>query len=321
MTDINKLFNQYQALQRSISKNEELLHGKNTESSELEKNLTLEKSGLNKTETALRDAVFTEIEGQKELLTKADGMLKEGNFKEAYILITGKTLQEAVRHVLMPQIGTYAKGVHALREACKAEGNSVHPTFTRDDGSQIYCPLTFKENIEARVNDYETLENPDGSERTKEERLKLLNIWLDSCAGIANKKESTKFKIVPVCKELILIDKNFNQFYLPVNYELVDGVELDSKKGKYNKPLTKPEVLEHPGWREAVEEDKKLLETYRDIVFAEKGNPNKLMGFYVGSKTNSDQLRALCVGNLGYDSNADGRYYFNDDGSFLRVAQ
>src|SRR3989338_943542 len=54
-------------------------------------------------------------------------------------------------YILMNSITTYALGVHALREACVAERNSMHPQYARPDGSSIYRPHTFKEGITARL--------------------------------------------------------------------------------------------------------------------------------------------------------------------------
>ena len=58
---------------------------------------------------------------------------------------------------------TYALGVHELRNECKS-GDS-HPTFVLDNGKEIIRPLTFKETIEARVKDYETLKDENGKIR------------------------------------------------------------------------------------------------------------------------------------------------------------
>src|SRR3989344_577387 len=46
------------------------------------------------------------------------------------------------KYILMPRASTYAQGVHALQNACKAETASVHPPFITSDGN-IHRPLTF----------------------------------------------------------------------------------------------------------------------------------------------------------------------------------
>lgn len=221
----------------------------------------------------------------------------------------------------MPVRATYVLGVHALQRACERDHSTVHPQFTLDDGSQIYRPLTFRENIEARVQDYETLHTLHGRKRTLQERLRLFNHWQDSCTGIATKAESTKFKIIPICKELITIPKDFEGGYVSTPYRKLEPAELDIKKGRYRQPLTKAQVLELPGWQAAVEHDTSLLSAFTAIIFAELKRLYQRdtgMGFYVEQNTKEDKLRALLVYYLGGYSGAGGDYDLNDRGSFLR---
>ena len=74
----------------------------------------------------------------------------------------------------MPRTDTYALGVQALQQACIQENNQNHPQFLLPNGSKVYRPFTFKETIEARVNDYE-------SRKPALERLTLFNNWKASC--------------------------------------------------------------------------------------------------------------------------------------------
>ena len=215
-------------------------------------------------------------------------------------------------YILMPQVSTYALGVHALQEACKSETDSPHPQFILDDESLIYRPLTFKENLEVRVTDYE-------NNKDTEERKCLFKHWNDSCTGVAYKGGTTKFKIVPRCHELITIAKDFRETSLPVNQDAVAGIELDRAAGKYTAHLTKDEVLANEGWKAAVENDLELLKTYRDIVFTELKRDDA-MAFCVLDKPADDQLRALFVGDLNSNSNAYGSNDLNNYGSFLHVA-
>ena len=220
---------------------------------------------------------------------------------------------------------TYALGVHALREACVNDPNSAQLLFTKDDGSEIYRPLTFKETIRARVDDFNTSVAENGEERSLDERLKLYAHYIDSCTSIAYKAETTKFKVIPVCKKLITIDSSFNENFLPVDYDTLSGVELDSSNEKYDQSLTKQEIENHSGWRTALEDDLDLLKEYRNIVFealkdSEGNQPEKAMGFYVMGNTAQAQLRALFVDYLNSNSNAGGSVSLYDSGSFLQVA-
>ena len=214
--------------------------------------------------------------------------------------------------ILMDQKNTYALGVQALREACEKEPLSPHPIFTKDNGSIIYRPLTFKETIEARVHDYE-------SNKDTEDRKRLFRRWNDSCTALAYKKGTTTFKILTISPHLISIDRDFNESFLPITYDNIGGIELRSDCGKYNQHLTKDEVVHHPAWLTAVENDAALLKTYSDIVFTER-EINEAMAFCVLQNTPQDQLRALLVHDLDNYSNAYGGYNLDYVGSFLLVA-
>gem|GEM_PF-4778323 len=212
------------------------------------------------------------------------------------------------KYILMPQASTYAKGVHALQDACKKEPSN-HPS---ENNGSLYRPLTFKETIEARVHDYE-------NNKDTEERKSLFQRWNDTCTGVAYKATTTKFKIVPRCHELITLDKDFNGTALAIDYDNIEGIELDRAAGKYTAHLTKDEVLANEGWRAAVENDLELLKTYRDIVFTELKRDDA-MAFCVLDKPSEDQLQALFVDDLPYDSIASGSIDLNLGGSFLLVA-
>ena len=216
------------------------------------------------------------------------------------------------QYVLMDKTNTYALGVQALLEACGKELHSPHPIFTKDNGSTIYRPLTFKETIEARVHDYE-------SNKDTEERKRLFQRWNDSCTAVAYKKGTTTFKLVHQSKDLITIPEDFNAAFLPTTYDDIDGIELRSDCGKYNQHLTKDEVVHHPAWLTAVENDAALLRIYSDIVFTEL-KKNEAMAFCVRQNTAGDELLALLVHDLNYNSNANGDDSLGISGSFLLVA-
>ena len=245
-------------------------------------------------ENRLKEALRSELDNRKNALDNIYSLLDKGDLSAVYSMLkNGQTQTPVQKHTLMSRTGTYAQGVWQLRD------------------SGVVRPNTLKENIEARVIDYNTNQS-----------LGLFDNWFDSCTGVAYQKKSTKFKIIPECEQLINIDKNFNDYFLPINFsDLKDGKLLDSSKGKYNSLLGEAEVSNHPGWLAAVEEDKHLLKEYAEIVFSklkEKYSTDKGMGFYVRKETDQDQLRALFVGNLIIDSLAYGINDLNNCGSFLR---
>lgn len=216
------------------------------------------------------------------------------------------------QYVLMAKTSTYARGVHALQNFCKAADNKVHPQFTLDGEGAIYRPLTFKESIEARVSDYE-------SNKDTPERLRLFQRWNDSCTAVAYKHGTTKFKIVPISPELITISEGFNEGYMKINYDDMEEDELDRNDAIYNNLLTPAQVETHPSWLAAVEGDAHLLKTYRDIVFAER-KTKTAMGFWLQNDISEDQLRALFVDILSSNSNVCGGNSLCGGGSFLHVA-
>jgi hypothetical protein len=71
-----------------------------------------------------------------------------------------------------------------------------------------------------------------------EDRLKLSNTFLYSCTGTGYQKGAAKFKLIPLCIELITIAENFSQPYIKKPYNQMEGIELDTSKGKYRELLT-----------------------------------------------------------------------------------
>jgi len=234
------------------------------------------------------------------------------------------TTQSAGKYILMPQTKTYALSLHALQEACVAEKNSNHPQFTLQDNCKVYRPLTFKENIQARVENYETTHNQDGSERTLDERFFLITKrWHDSCTAIVYQAGTTKFKVVPISEYLITLNTNFKELFLQVDYNTINGTELDSSKGTYNNFMSQNSVLTHASWLAAVEGDGALLKSYTNIISTElKRNwdrPNGMV-FWVGYDDHGDQLGALYINNLNCYSNAARNGLFKTGGSFVQIA-
>ncbi|MDP3733976.1 MAG: hypothetical protein Q8R37_01995 [Nanoarchaeota archaeon] len=223
--------------------------------------------------------------------------------------------EEFPNYKIMPQTNNYASSVYQLRRHCEQEKSTTHPTFVID-GKTVHRPFTFKENIQARVEDFYTLYDENGKKRDLQDRLRLFNIWLDSCTGIAYKANSSKFKIIPQCEQLITIDEVFNEQFLPIDYDSVDGIRLNRNEGTYNQLLTPEQVLNHPAWLAAVEENKPLLQEYINIVFSQRKGKN--MGFWLRTNIMEDhQLRAVFVSNLSNNSNASGNSNLSSYGAFL----
>ncbi len=136
------------------------------------------------------------------------------------------------------------------------------------NGRTYICQFTLKENLQARIEDYNALRNLDGSERTIEERQRFFNTWLDSCSGIHYLARTTRFKIITQSPQLITLAQDPTADYLSIPYAQSIGRELDSsaRGTKYNCDLSRAEVLEHSAWLTAVEEDRVLLGESFDVL-------------------------------------------------------
>ncbi|MDP2906631.1 MAG: hypothetical protein Q8O03_01710 [Nanoarchaeota archaeon] len=186
---------------------------------------------------------------------------------------------------------TYAEGIAKLK-----------------DKNQM--PFTFAENVEAHIADYEA--NGDNAE--------LFKTWLDSVTGIAYKAHSTNFKLILRSDKLENIKPDFNQGFIPIDYNVENGIELDSKKGKYNQLLTREEVKNHEFWLAVMGSDKEKLAEYVDIWF-DKTKSEKGMGVYLRSNTDCDELRALVLNGDNSNSDADGSGGLCDIARFVAGAQ
>ncbi len=228
-----------------------------------------------------------------------------------------------LEYEVMPQQSKYALGVHALRNSYEGKEAEVPSHLWYEcDNQKIVRPLTFRENVLARVVDFETLKNKDGSTRTMKKRLRLFNTWLNSCTGIAySSKAEDDFMIVPVCKELITLPKNFNQSYIQIDYASLQGrgFSLKRSQAKYNELLTESEVISHPGWIASVEEDIHLLCTYTSILFNHLFRTDKAMVSFLKTQIEKDHLRALFVNFSSNFSNANGDYDLGGVISLLRA--
>ncbi|HLC80160.1 MAG TPA: hypothetical protein VJG31_00130 [Candidatus Nanoarchaeia archaeon] len=188
------------------------------------------------------------------------------------------------------------------------------------NGQTYVRPFTMKENLQARIEDYNLLTNPNGTKRTEEERKRFFNTWLDSCFGIHHLARTTRFKIIPCLNELITLAQAPTKDYLSVPYAQTSGTELDSARGKYNQNLSRAEVMKHPAWLAAVEEDQVLLGEAFDIMRTVNNAPADWngMGFYVRPNKTQDGLRPLFVSDRGMGGSAGGRCLLVSDGRFLR---
>ena len=219
----------------------------------------------------------------------------------------------------------YELGVESIRSTLITNTNA-QPIFVKPDHSKIYRPLTTLESLEVMIKDFNTLHDSNGDVRSEEDRLRLFSNYKYTCTGVAYKADGKEIKILPESTELILIDKNLNKPFLSIDYAKISGTRLDKKQAKYNQGLSKAEVLNHPAWLASVENTthgKNILKEYTEIVFnylKTKKNSTQGMGYYIVTDPKVDQLRALYVYGIDYNSNAVGNNFLGNFARFLLAA-
>ena len=214
----------------------------------------------------------------------------------------------------------YLQALQALRTSYASRECPNQPTVTIN-GQTYVRPPTLYEVLKARVEDFNCKTNPDGTPRDGEDPLRFFKVWLDSCTGRHYKRGTTKFKIIPVCPQLITLSAGPRADYLELPYADSVSDERDSSNGKYGVNLSKSEVLEHSDWLFVTNENRALLgETFDIIKRACGGNDNwKGMAFYINQAPQNDELRPLFVDNHNCHGNANGGSNLHGSSRFLRV--
>ena len=233
----------------------------------------------------------------------------------------------------------YGRCLKMLRDECSRDARTLQPKMVIND-AEVPIPLTIRESLLARIEDFERLRNPDSSERTVKERLKLFRKGFYGSNGILweyggdmlvplEKREAIvplRAKISTVCRELLSLKQYSNGVYLKVpDFESFEGELVDLTQGKWDQYLTEPEVPEHEGWRKLVGDDEegiRVLKSYARVVYSNSPRGEATaMAFYKRSTIKTNELRASWVYNLNLSSNANGNYNLNLNAAFLRVSQ
>lgn len=189
-----------------------------------------------------------------------------------------EALQEAMRSFSFSKGKTYAQALQHLNK----NASENQPIYKLSNQTSIVRPLTFKENMEARLENNELFDN-----------------YLDSCTSIAYKKGSKLVKLNPISEELIMLPSDFNNASLDINYKQAVGEELDTGK-----------VSKQDLWLAAMggnnSENRDLYDTYKETLHQRTGvAKDNLMNFWTIDNPSKDQLRAVYQG-YGDGSNADG---------------
>ncbi|HLD72175.1 MAG TPA: hypothetical protein VJA23_01175 [Candidatus Nanoarchaeia archaeon] len=221
------------------------------------------------------------------------------------ISLTGQNSEFTARdHV---EGSNYVKALRALRTSYAKKKCPAQPTITIN--GKIYVrPPTLYEVLTARVNDFNSKTNPDGTPRESEDLLRFFNVALDSCTGRQYRGGTSKFKLIPICPQLVALSALPRENYLELPYADSVGEERDSNNGKYNVNLSKSEVLKHPDWIFLANGDRSLLGATFDIFTQVCGGDKDWRGMavYINPLPQKDALRSLCVNSHSYQSDADG---------------
>lgn len=215
--------------------------------------------------------------------------------------------KQGVSYEIVRLSKSYAETQELFRKECKKDSNNVQPQVTLPSGT-VFRQNTFLENIIARLDDFFTLNNPDGSQRSLDDRKRRFLTPLDSCTGIAYEKNTANARIIPISLELLRLPENFNQASLKVNFSSLNGIYV------------RTDMSSQELWEAALEGRKDVYNTYHQLI-QHLLQRNNVMNFWTVSNPQKDQLRALCVGNLNSNSDANGNNLLDDNARFLRVAQ
>lgn len=220
--------------------------------------------------------------------------------------------------------GNYFVALEQLRTDSAADQNSLQPTVTIA-GRTYVRPLTVKEILQFRLEDYNTLTNPNGSIRTEEERKRLLNQWFFTCSGIAYSTDG-KFKLSREAPQLITMNSIPTSAHLPVDYSALNQNNTwqefarNQRRVKYNAGLTEEEAVAHPMWQFLAEGDTTLIRETHQLNCSLYNRSTAMYAWLLGTPEQV-QLRALALSYYYDSSSLNGLNLLNDSSSFLQVAR
>ncbi len=152
--------------------------------------------------------------------------------------------------------------------------------------------------------------------------------YYDSSTGIAYAGDNKdKFKLIPSSKDLIGVNPKTELYsggiiLTPEQYQAIQAQELTREDALFNQRLTEKQVLKHPAWLAAVNNDKELLRDYTSEVFRlsrELYNKIVAMGFFIGDLEKVPNLHALNLDIISNSSDAYGDFYLYDDACLVGI--
>ena len=220
---------------------------------------------------------------------------------------------------------SYAQAVKAIDGICARDNKNAQPAYKKEKGEILYAPLTLRESMKAMVEDFNKPFTAKGKTRTYGDRLALFSCEIATLSAIVYLKNSLKCKIIPFCKELLLLQDDNDLLHQQIDYNNFNGFEIDLANRKYNAGLTPKELLEHNGWLAAVEYDAGLLLEFNAILLnhwpIRKKSIREAMGFFCLNYRPYDQLSAIILKDAGNLCALESRSNLNVKTQFIRLVK
>ncbi len=159
-------------------------------------------------------------------------------------------------------------------------------------------PLTFKETIQARMDQWRESGGKDWS---------LWETSLSTSTAIVYDQQNRYFKIMSLSPELL--SASFAAVSSSVDYADLPGPSLPIDT-TYNRELIMEEAIVHQGWLAALEGDSELLRQYAAVAADRSGDGNPFMGFYLEGAVWRKEVQSLTVDDC-HDVNAVALGLFN----------
>ncbi len=257
----------------------------------------------------------------EEALRRLEGMSDKQSKKDTRIKLPEYSAVNWSRDVTQvygrtDEIKLYGAALEAFRRQALANPLSLHEVD--DQGRPI--PATLYDIFKARVEDYDTFRNPDGSTRTDKQRKALWKQWFCTSSDIVYKGGTTKFKLTQKLPRLLEIPEHFTEKYFDVDYDSVtNGQEFDSNDSDVNEWLTRSEFLASSVWDYLIP-DQHVKTRTAEIIFNEFGYNTATKLLAVG-RPNKDHGRTLFVDSTDSSCTVYGNISLYYEIAFLRVAQ
>ena len=150
---------------------------------------------------------------------------------------------------------SYYEAIKNLNSAFK-EGKCASQPVIDVRGKKIPRPFSFRELILKGLEAFDSGKIPDPSSN-------FFEVEGGSCSATIPSENGKKFKIIPVCKELITLSDNLD--FIEKDYGSIHGIEVDVNAcGRY---ISYDEAIKNRAWLAVLEEDRHLLKACAEFFY------------------------------------------------------